>query len=99
MNKTIDAISMIPARAPVVDAGAGRIGALLVDAGRISVQDAERVLRSQKETGLRFGEAALKLGLVTEKEIQQVLARQFDYPVVVPGESNISREVLAAFDP
>jgi receptor protein-tyrosine kinase len=75
------------------------IGALLVDTGKLSVEDAERVLRFQKEKGLRFGEAAIKLGLLTEADIQQVLSRQFDYPVVLPGESNLGNELVAAYDP
>jgi protein-tyrosine kinase len=75
------------------------IGALLVDTGKLSVEDAERVLRFQKEKGLRFGEAAIKLGLLTESDIQQVLSRQFDYPVVLPGESNLSNELVAAYEP
>ena len=33
------------------------IGAILVDSGRLSPEDAERVLQFQKEIGIRFGEA------------------------------------------
>jgi chain length determinant protein tyrosine kinase EpsG len=83
----------------LVDASAGRIGALLVDAGKLSLPDAEAVLRLQREKGLRFGEAAVQLGLVSEADIQQILAKQFDYPVVVAGASPLSPEVVAAFDP
>lgn len=75
------------------------IGALLVDSRKLSVEDAERILRFQKEKGLRFGEAAIKLGLVTEADIQQALSKQFDYPVVLPGESNLSAELVAAYEP
>lgn len=75
------------------------IGALLVDSRKLSVEDAERVLRFQKEKGLRFGEAAVKLGLLTDSDIQQALSKQFDYPVVLPGESNLSNELVAAYEP
>lgn len=75
------------------------LGALLVDAGRLTAVDAERVLQVQQEFGLRFGEAAIKLGLVTEAEIQQMLARQFEYPYLIAGESAISEEVVAAYQP
>ena len=39
-----------------------RIGHILRESGRLSPLDAERVLHLQRETGLRFGEAALQLG-------------------------------------
>ncbi|TWI65148.1 chain length determinant protein tyrosine kinase EpsG [Pseudoduganella lurida] len=75
------------------------IGALLLESGKITPEGAERVLRSQKELGIRFGEAAQRLGLITEADIQQVLARQFDYPYLTPGESKLSPKLVAAFQP
>lgn len=75
------------------------MGAMLVDAGRISAEDAERILRYAKENELRFGAAALALRLVTQEDIQQALARQFDYPYLRPGESNVSHKVAAAWSP
>lgn len=75
------------------------IGRLLLDSGKISAQDAERVLMSQKESGLRFGEAALKLKLVTEDDIQYALATQFGYPCLNNGEGGFSSELVAAYEP
>lgn len=79
--------------------GDSSIGALLLESGKITPDGAERVLRTQKELGIRFGEAALRLGLITEADIQQVLARQFDYPYLTPGESKLSTKLVAAFQP
>ncbi|MES2317529.1 MAG: chain length determinant protein tyrosine kinase EpsG [Pseudomonadota bacterium] len=75
------------------------IGALLLEAGKISPDNAERVLRLQKEMGIRFGEAARRMGLIDEADILQVLARQFDYPYLQPGEGNYSPLLVAAYDP
>jgi chain length determinant protein tyrosine kinase EpsG len=75
------------------------IGAILIDSGRLAPEDAEHILRKQKEEGLRFGEAAIKLGLLKEEDIQFALARQFDYPYLVPGESNVNKELVAAYQP
>lgn len=75
------------------------IGAILIDSGRLTLEDAESILRKQKVEGLRFGEAAIRLGLVNEEDIQFALARQFDYPYLVPGESNVSKELVAAYQP
>jgi len=75
------------------------IGGLLLESGKITPDNAERVLRMQKELGIRFGEAAMRLGLITEADIQQVLARQFDYPYLQPGEAKYSDKLVAAFQP
>ena len=75
------------------------IGRILLDQGKLSAQDAERVLRLQKEKNLRFGDAASQLGLITEADIQQALARQFDYPYLTAGEGGYSHELVAAYNP
>lgn len=75
------------------------IGGLLLDAGKITLAGAERILRLQKERGMLFGEAAKALGLVTEKDIQQVLAQQFDFPFLANGKANLSLELIAAYKP
>jgi chain length determinant protein tyrosine kinase EpsG len=75
------------------------IGRLLVDMGKISVADAERIIRLQKEQGLRFGDAAKKLGMVTDADISQVLSLQFEYPYLQPGQGNFSNDLVAAYYP
>lgn len=75
------------------------IGKLLQDAGKLKPQDMERVLRLQQEEDLRFGEAAQKLGLVTEDDIQQALSRQFAYPYIPAAEASLSPELTAATAP
>ena len=75
------------------------IGGLLLESGKITPENAERVLRMQKELGIRFGEAAQRLGLITEADIQQVLARQFDYPYLQAGEGKFSPQLVAAYQP
>jgi protein-tyrosine kinase len=75
------------------------IGAILVDEGKLSPQDAERILALQKRESLRFGDAAVKLGLATPEDIQHALSRQFDYPYLMPSEDSVSRELVAAYSP
>lgn len=75
------------------------MGRILLDMGKLKPEDGERILRLQKETGKRFGEAAISLGLITEDDIQQVLARQFDYPYLQRGQGNFAQELLAAYEP
>lgn len=75
------------------------IGAILIDAGRLRAEDAEKILRVQREQSLRFGDAALKLGLATQQDIDYALSRQFDYPYLQRGESGVADEVVAAYNP
>ena len=60
--------------------GSRALGAILIDAGRLSLADAESILRFQRQRGSRFGEAALELGLLSREDIRFALARQFEYP-------------------
>ena len=75
------------------------IGGLLLESGKITPENAERVLRMQKDLGIRFGEAAQRMGLIDDADIAQVLARQFDYPYLQPGEGDCSPHLVAAYDP
>ena len=73
------------------------IGGILIDAGRLSIQNAERILHLQREQGLLFGDAGIKLGLLTDADVQFALSRQFNYPCLVRGESKVSEDVIAAY--
>ena len=75
------------------------IGAVLIDAGRLKIEDAESVLRLQRAQNLRFGDAAIQLGLLTQADIDYALSRQFDFPYLLRGQSAVSEEVVAAYTP
>ncbi|BAL23276.1 chain length determinant protein tyrosine kinase EpsG [Azoarcus sp. KH32C] len=85
---------------PALDAlGEHSVGAILAAAGRLRADEQEQILRRQRDTGLRFGEAAVELGLLTERDVGFAMARQFDYPVLQRGDSKVSMSVVAAYDP
>jgi len=75
------------------------IGAILVDAGRLAPEDAERILRLQKDASIRFGEAGIQLGLLTEADILFALSLQFDYPYLSGPVRPVSDEVVVAYRP
>jgi len=75
------------------------IGAILIDSGRLSAENAERILRLQKTQGKRFGDAAIELGLLTQDDIRFALASQFDYPYLPAGDNSLSHELVAAYKP
>jgi len=87
-----------PTQSPPVRASRS-LGAILVDAGKLRIVDVERILRLQREKNLRFGEAAIRLRLLKQADIDYALSHQFDFPYLVPGETAVSREVIAAYNP
>ena len=91
--------NVIPASVgnPPLKHGDRSIGAILIDAGRLKAEDAERILRLQREEGLRFGDAAIQLGLLTRADIEFAMLRQFNYPCLVRGESKVSEDLAAAY--
>ena len=91
-------VSMIPG-APRASRS---LGAILIDSGQLTPADAERVLALQKEQNMRFGAAAVQLGLLSEADIQYALSRQFSYAYLrkIPGEKKpVSDELVAAYQP
>lgn len=75
------------------------IGEYLVAAGKLDSNHVARVMALQQEKNLRFGEAAVALGFVSEADIQQILAEQFDYPYLSNEQGHFSEEVFAAYQP
>ena len=98
MNQAIPPASLLPPNTGNTE-GESSMGRILLDMGKIKPADAERILRLQKETGMRFGEAAQSLNLITAADVQQVLARQFDYPYLQPGQGDFAPELVAAYEP
>ena len=89
----------VPSSAPRMSRS---LGGILIDSGLLKPEDAERVLLVQKEQNLRFGDAAVRLGLLTEEDIQYALSRQFAYAYLrrTPGDKKpVSDELVAAYQP
>jgi protein-tyrosine kinase len=76
------------------------IGAILVDAGVISKDDALRVIALQRDQKIRFGEAAIQLKLISEGDIRYALSYQYEY-AYLPRSSGKSThpELVAAYAP
>ncbi|MBI3897907.1 MAG: polysaccharide biosynthesis tyrosine autokinase [Gammaproteobacteria bacterium] len=76
------------------------IGEILVQDGVLAVAEVEHILVLQeKKIGLRFGEAALKLGLVKAKDVERALALQFAHLPFDAGDTKLSRELVVAHRP
>jgi receptor protein-tyrosine kinase len=76
------------------------IGAILVELGRLSPSEVERIQLFAAKQNLRFGEAALTLHLLTEADIELAVAQQFKYPILRRGgDGGVSDDVVAAYQP
>jgi protein-tyrosine kinase len=75
------------------------IGQLLLRAGKLTESDIKRIVTMQSTREVRFGDAAMGLGMVDRRDIQHALSLQFAYPYVRAGESALSGELIAAYQP
>lgn len=75
------------------------IGKVLVDMGKLSHESLAEILKLQSQDGLKFGEAAKRLGLLNEKDIQHALALQFEYPYLPENQTLFSKDLIAAYSP
>src|SRR2546421_9179800 len=76
-----------------------RIGSILAEEGKLGAEDIERVMQLQQSKGMRFGEAAQRLGLITEDDLRCAVAKQYDLPHLLPGNESISSELVVAYEP
>jgi len=76
------------------------IGTLLVESNRLDFADVQEIQAYAQKSGLRFGDAAIRLNFVTKEDIEFALARQFNYTLLCHGtEGPVSDEVIAAYNP
>ncbi|HSW16508.1 MAG TPA: chain length determinant protein tyrosine kinase EpsG [Ramlibacter sp.] len=74
------------------------IGALLVDSGRLSFEDAERIHDYQEKTGQLYGDAGIEMGLLSPQDVRMALSMQFGH-VLLPRDSGLGSELVAAWQP
>lgn len=100
MKAAMEQSNVIPvAGGPSFPRSERSIGAILIHARRLTQESSERIMALQREQGLRFGDAALQLGLLTEADIKLALSRQFGSPYLIHGESSVSEQVVSAYAP
>jgi len=75
------------------------IGDIIRDARNLTADEVEQVLSYQKEKGVRFGEAAIALGLASEDEVLSALAQQFNYPLAAADKRNDNPELVTLNQP
>jgi len=76
-----------------------RIGEFMMEKGLIHKDWINPILEHSKANGLRFGEAAVALGYVTEKELRSVLLQPFGKQLVFHLDPNFIPSVTADLVP
>lgn len=90
--------SIVHGKNHVIGSGSS-IGAILIENGRLSSEDAERILHLQKDQGRQFGDIAIELGLLTPDDIRFALSYQFDNLYLPEGDRSLSHQLIAAYKP
>jgi chain length determinant protein tyrosine kinase EpsG len=76
------------------------IGAILVEQGRLTSEDVDKVRQFAVKVGMRFGDAAVRLNLLTAGDVDFAIAHQFKYPILDRGgEHGVADEVVAGYLP
>jgi chain length determinant protein tyrosine kinase EpsG len=84
---------------PVRDHGRA-IGAILVEQGRLNPGQVEQIQQFSVANGLRFGDAAVKLQLLTRADIDLAVAQQFNYPTLARGGvGGVADDIVAGYLP
>lgn len=75
------------------------IGRILVEAGRLSATDAQRVAQVAAEFKMRFGDAAVEMELIKRSDVDFALGRQFSFPHLDRNDPALSSDLIAAYQP
>lgn len=96
-----EAVEVAPARAEssADDAAIGSIGSIIAQTRNLTADQVERILAHQRERGIRFGEAAVALGLASTDDVMFALAQQFHYPYAPEERRKLSPELVTLNQP
>jgi chain length determinant protein tyrosine kinase EpsG len=75
------------------------IGDLIAEACKLKPDQVERIVARQRKKGVRFGEAAIELGLATTDDVLFALAKQYHYPYAARDQRKLSPELVALNEP
>jgi protein-tyrosine kinase len=76
------------------------IGEIIRQKQRLTDEQIKQILAYQREHGIRFGEAAVALGLASNEDVLRALSQQFHYPYTPGlGRPNANAELVMAANP
>jgi chain length determinant protein tyrosine kinase EpsG len=75
------------------------IGDIIRETNNLSAEQVESILAYQREHQVRFGEAAVALGLANHDEVLWALAQQFHYPYANQTSARLHEDLVVANKP
>lgn len=75
------------------------IGQRLVELGYLKAESIPMISAAQLKWGVRFGEAAVRLGLVSIDAVREALSRQYSFPYLPMREDAFPAELVMIMDP
>lgn len=77
------------------------IGEIISNAFNLSEPQLQQILQHQKTNGVKFGEAAVSLGMIKREDVLWALSQQFHYPYSNQntGQDQVSEELVVATQP
>ena len=76
------------------------LGQILLDAQVLTPDNALRIIELQREKKIRFGEAAIELGLISAGDIDYALSHQYEYSYLPRNSGqHTDPELVAAYQP
>ncbi|GGY74369.1 hypothetical protein GCM10011613_19710 [Cellvibrio zantedeschiae] len=100
MNELAQAVPVANARQEATSKElVNKIGRMLESRGKITREEFKSIISVQNEQNLRFGDAALQLGLVEREDIDAILAEQFAYTAPPDRNTTLDSRLVVAFQP
>jgi protein-tyrosine kinase len=75
------------------------IGDILAELRNLTTDQVEKILQHQRSKGLRFGEAAVALGMASKDDVLYALSQQFHYPYAPEEQRKLSPDLVALNEP
>jgi len=75
------------------------MGDILAELRNLTAEQVEKVLQHQRAKGVRFGEAAVALGLASKEDVLYALSQQFNYPYAPEEGRKLNAELVALNEP
>ena len=75
------------------------IGAIIAETRNLTAEQVEKILRHQRDKGIRFGEAAIALGFASTDDVLFALSQQFHYPYAAEDQRKGHPELVTLNQP
>jgi protein-tyrosine kinase len=98
----VEAVPVASPPAPVSDENThdrSSIGNILAGLRNLGADQVESILKHQRQSGVRFGEAAVALGYVSKDDVLFALAQQFSYPYAPDEQAKLGAELVVLNEP